>query len=676
MTIEISPRALGETADSLQPIPPSSGVRRISIFAADPGEALRKGGVIPLELAFEELTYHRYDPLLAEKERRREKEAEAKEDSPEQEGARSESGEPNDAPPPPPVQTHCVRVTAGRVELVSPYEAWLSDQAKPPDQEHPERAYSEWISTPLGEDDLPHTETYRNLQSGFASIDFEDRHVLVDGGYAPSFAEPKFVAQMVFGVVANVKGSFERALGREIVTGLDRTDGGRPGVLTLNPWSGLEAQAWYDRSINTLNFGLYESRSDAHGYSQGSIVFTGLSHDVVVHELCHALLDSVRPNLMLPVNMDVAAFHEAFCDIVAVLQRFSYPDLVTQELRDERGELSGSHMLNSLARSFAKTAGHGPSVRNIVGDDQYETAPSDPHGRGEVLVQAIYRAFLDVAERRIKNVINLASNGSGILPDGAISQPLLTEMSRQVRKTALMFQMMLIRAIDYCPPVGIEFFDLLQAVLAADRELVPIDEDHVRHAWIEGFRASGIYAASSEYYSEESLVKELVNKERDKFRIDALSFGATRFQSSPGKPLELGPATDQIRAVTKQLDDPRWLKKIFDDDYENSRITLVSLRSFARPGPSGMTQFGTSIELVREPLAGPPHRVGPLAIDGAALVFDSEGRLVACCRRRCDDAHLAGSRQYAESAAGKAFWTTKGDEYVVRENYQRRMCML
>lgn len=639
MTIAIAPRALGETADNLPPEIPTSGVRRFSIFASAPGDAMRDGGIVPLELAFEDLDYERLGKAKDEFE-------------------------------------NCVLLRAGRLQLLSPYAAWMADQAKPPDDGDPLTTYTKWLKTPEDEEPGSQAETFRNLQRGFATINFEDRHVLVEGGYPPSFAEPKFVAQMVFGVVTTVKSSFERALGREIVTGLDRTDGHKPGVLTLNPWSSLEAQAWYDRDINTLNFGLYESRSDAHGYSHGSIVFTGLSHDVVVHELSHALLDSVRPNLMLPVNMDVPAFHEAFCDILAVLQRFTYPDLVTGELRDENGKLSGSHMLNSLARTFAETAGHGPSTRNIVGNDTYDNAPSDPHGRGEVLVQAIFRAFQRVADDRIKNVVSLASNGTGILEPGSLPQPLLTEMSRQVRKTAQMFQMMLIRALDYCPPVGIEFFDVLQGVLAADRELVPNDDSRVRQTWIDSFRESGIFAPSSEYYSEESLVAEVRIDPSPALAIAALSFGETRFRSSPGKPLALGPATEQILSVVEELGKPKWLEAIFGKDTVDARITLVSLRSFARPGPSGMTQFGTSIELVREPLAGPSYRTGPLAIDGATLVFDSQGRLTARCRRRYDNEHLAWSRQYAESTAGKAFWTIADGVLEVRDNYQRRMCML
>ena len=50
---------------------------------------------------------------------------------------------------------------------------------------------------------------------------------------------------------------------------------------------------------------------------------------------------------------------------------------------------------------------------------------------------------------------------------------------------------MCIRAIDYCPPVGITFGDYLRAIVTADHDLNPDDVYGYRLAFIESFRAVG-----------------------------------------------------------------------------------------------------------------------------------------------------------------------------------------
>ena len=51
---------------------------------------------------------------------------------------------------------------------------------------------------------------------------------------------------------------------------------------------------------------------------------------------------------------------------------------------------------------------------------------------------------------------------------------------------------MCIRALDYCPPVDITFGDYLRAIVTADFEFDPVDEEHRRVAFVEAFRRHGI----------------------------------------------------------------------------------------------------------------------------------------------------------------------------------------
>ena len=72
---------------------------------------------------------------------------------------------------------------------------------------------------------------------------------------------------------------------------------------------------------------------------RATTVFTCLSHDIVAHEVTHALLDGIHPRFNEPTNPDVHAFHEAFADIVALFQHFSYPGVLRDQIARTRGDL-------------------------------------------------------------------------------------------------------------------------------------------------------------------------------------------------------------------------------------------------------------------------------------------------------------------------------------------------
>src|SRR5262249_30524837 len=72
---------------------------------------------------------------------------------------------------------------------------------------------------------------------------------------------------------------------------------------------GVDLNAFYDR----------EGLKFFHGSGAGRTVFSGESPDIVCHELGHALLDSFKPQLFDAASIEVAAFHESFGDMSAIL---------------------------------------------------------------------------------------------------------------------------------------------------------------------------------------------------------------------------------------------------------------------------------------------------------------------------------------------------------------------
>jgi hypothetical protein len=90
---------------------------------------------------------------------------------------------------------------------------------------------------------------------------------------------------------------------------------GQPKKRTLNllPNAGNDLNAYYDR--RSVQF--YEAAVD------GQIFHSGASTDVVSHEVGHAILDAIRPDLWNVHMMEVAAFHEGFGDCIAIMTALS-----------------------------------------------------------------------------------------------------------------------------------------------------------------------------------------------------------------------------------------------------------------------------------------------------------------------------------------------------------------
>ena len=109
------------------------------------------------------------------------------------------------------------------------------------------------------------------------------------------------------------------------------------------------------------------------GHEQGRLQHAGhaglhcLSHDIIAHETTHALLDGVHPRFNEPSNPDVHAFHEAFADIVALFQHFSYPAVLESQIRRTRGDLHSESLLGQLAQQFGRATGRGAALRDALG---------------------------------------------------------------------------------------------------------------------------------------------------------------------------------------------------------------------------------------------------------------------------------------------------------------------
>ena len=77
-----------------------------------------------------------------------------------------------------------------------------------------------------------------------------------------------------------------------------------------------------------------------------------------LHETTHALVDGLHRYFNTPSNPDVFAFHEAFADVVALLQRFSNQELMQRQMRVCEGKLIHKNsLLGQMAKQFGEASG-------------------------------------------------------------------------------------------------------------------------------------------------------------------------------------------------------------------------------------------------------------------------------------------------------------------------------
>jgi hypothetical protein len=353
--------------------------------------------------------------------------------------------------------------------------------------------------------------------NGYVAVDLDDPRLLATDGWIPSEGNPQFHQQMVYGVAMKTVEHFERALGRPLQW-RHRPNPDNPyddsqfvRQLTIRPHALQTANAYYSPSEIALKFGFYPAPAGGRQIP-GSPVYTCLSHDIVVHETTHGVLDGMYGRFNEPSNPDVLALHEGFADIVALLQQFANPDLLLQTITRTRGDLEAESVLGQLAIQLGETSRGRASLRSAIGtmvDGEWQrtvpdptalTTTTTPHARGAILVGAVFDALLAIYRTRTADLLRLATGGladsfgnAAILPGRALHPDLARRLADEAAKTAGHVLAMCIRALDFLPPVDVTFFDYLRALITADYEVEANDTYNYRVAFVEAFAHRGIF---------------------------------------------------------------------------------------------------------------------------------------------------------------------------------------
>jgi hypothetical protein len=463
----------------------------------------------------------------------------------------------------------------------------------------------------------------------FAVLDAEpvdltgrDPWVYVDhwAGSAPEalVADRGFRAQNVFAVAAHTLALVEQYLGRPVPW-----YGGEP-QLALRPQGTIGPAAFYSRADRAVNFGWVPPLDDR------PLVFTALNYDVVAHETTHAVLDGLRPRFAEPGLPDQLAFHEALADLVALLSVFTL-DGVAERLLEPRsgrvvlGEDTATRAATLMATPLTTLAeGVGPRLGGPEGlrtsgvlepftswQDSRNTEFAEPHRRSEILVAAFLHTLVGMWAGRLEPLASV---------DGGLDSARVAE---EGVKSAEHLLGMLLRSLDYLPPVDLEFADVIDSVLTADVRLAPDDRHHYRDALQTAFAGFGIVPPEHHILDEDGVAAP-ARKRRPRtlgIRYEHLNLAALRtspdelysflWNNAPVLGVDVGYPTRVERVLTSTRVGPDGLvvTEILADYTQNLRTTVAELPAHG----------------IHPPKEAPPDAAVELW-GGGVLVFDQFGR--------------------------------------------------
>lgn len=454
----------------------------------------------------------------------------------------------------------------------------------------------------------------------YPPVDLNDPAVLIQGGLDPTESDPRFHQQMVYAVGSRVIENFERALGRSwSFRGGD--------ALRVYPHAFEGRNAFYHPHLKALLFGYFRADPEDPGPNiPGQTIYTCLSHDIVAHEMAHAMVDRMREHYLEPSNIDVLAFHEGFADIIGILQHFSFADILRGTIAKQRTDLSRPGPMLELASEFGHATGKRGALRTALDtksgpDQQQYRAVTEPHDRGSILVRAVFDAFFSTYQARIADLLRIS--GGTAAADAELHPDLVARVAQEAARTAQNVLTMCIRAFEYLPPVDVTYGDYLRALVTADVEVVPDDPLEQRNALIEAFRERGIIpqgvgslAVQALLWPERGVSEALPHRHV----VSELEAGALAFAA---------PGTQPVQTL-----DPRalqtWAKRNADElDLDSERpIQVQGFHALYRVTQGGQLRVELVVQFLQtagdkefDGLGGVPLR------GGATVVASSDGRV-------------------------------------------------
>lgn len=177
--------------------------------------------------------------------------------------------------------------------------------------------------------------------------------------------------------------------------------------------AGHDLNAYYDRS--RLAF--------FHWGRGKAAVHSGESPDVVCHEAGHAFLDALRPDLWDAPFIEIAAFHESFGDVTALLAALALPEVrgnvLTALVRGEASPLSRiAEQLGAALGRENPAAVEADCLRNAANEWRYVAPESLPASAPATELSAEPHAFSRVFTGAFHDLLSRSLQARSTKPSG------------------------------------------------------------------------------------------------------------------------------------------------------------------------------------------------------------------------------------------------------------------
>jgi hypothetical protein len=228
-----------------------------------------------------------------------------------------------------------------------------------------------------------------------------------------------------------------------------------PAGVTWHPDNGPRLIATLDEGVDLNAYYNRDGLHFFHGTVRGLTVFSGESPDIVCHELGHAVLDAVKPQLFDAASIEIAAFHESFADCSAILSNLQIDSLRDEVLAETDSRPVMASRLSRLAESLGwairqliPDASDPGCLRSAVNSFYYQppatlppSAPasnlsSEPHNFSRVFTSGFFRVlggvFAKQAQHDSAGLRTAAVDAGRLLIEGVRRSPVLPGFYAQV----------------------------------------------------------------------------------------------------------------------------------------------------------------------------------------------------------------------------------------------------